>query len=57
MPVRRVYGSTSDVYRQKNYLTDSEQQVGGGCEIHAYTGVFQTFIHGKIIIYIIFNRK
>ena len=50
MRVPRVYGSGSDVYRQNNYLNDSKQQVGGGCEIHAYAGERQTFIHGKIII-------
>ena len=48
MRVPRVYGTASDVYRQNNYLNDSEHQVGGGCEFHEYTGARQTSI-GKII--------
>ena len=32
-PVRRLW--------QNNYLNDSEDQVGGGCEIRAYTGALR----------------
>ena len=47
----RVYASSSDVYIwQNNYLKNSEPQVGGGCEHHAYTGARQRYKHGKIII-------
>ena len=51
MRVPRVYESAPNVYTwQNNYLNNSEPRVGGGCELHAYTGARQTFIHGKIII-------
>ena len=49
--VQPVYGSALDVYTgQNNYINNSLPQVGGGCEIQAYTGIRQMSIHGKLII-------
>ena len=56
MRVPRVYRSETYVYRQNNYLNNSEHQVGEGCEFHAYAGERWTFT-GNIIIYIIPNPK
>ena len=56
MRIPPVHGSASDVYaRQNNYLNNSQPQVGGECESHAYAEARQTCIHGKIIIKIIPN--
>ena len=49
MRVPRVYRSASELYWQNNYLNNSEPQVGGECEFHAYTGARQMFI-GEIDI-------
>ena len=58
MRVLRVYLSASDVYTwQNNFLNNSKQQVGEGCDFFTYTGVRQTCIVGKINILIILNPK
>ena len=47
----RVYATASDEYtEQNNYLNNSYPQVGGGCELYAYTEARQTSILGTIII-------